>query len=738
MGLPERKARSNESDSYLSHLYLEAGKPNGITLVAVGGYGRGELSPGSDLDLLILHDGTLANLSEFVNSLLYPIWDRQGPATLPKSIDYSVRTPKETKEAWQDLKVALGLLDARYICGNFAQFEAVKNDAELAWKRDRLEELRMSLNERHERFGDLAYLLEPDIKEARGGLRDINALRAISRSEAININTDQLDDFEERLLNVRDSLHKVSGRDKDLLLFQEQDKVAADLGLADADVLMGQVSTIARSIDYLLNVAWHKYDNRKSKFTFRKSKPTNVGKNIGVDNHEVIIEAIDPTVGMRAAAKASQLGLPISIDSCELIKGIGLDNPWPREAREDLVAFIGGGSAMERVWEALDQAGIIEEWLPEWGSVRSLPQRNALHRHTVDRHMVETAIVAAKLTRTVHRPDLLLIGSLFHDIGKGTEEDHSDRGEKLIAPIARRIGFSESDIKTLQFLVKHHLLLSSTATRRDLDDPATIQSIIDVVPDMQHLELLHALSIADGEATGKAAWSDWKARLVRDLVNRVKSAMKGTLVAPEMELNEGQIKEAENGTLKVSISESSGSYAIEIIAPDSTGLFSIVAGTLNLLKLDIRAAKTRTHGKSAVMTWIVNLDPFATLPTDTDISEALKEALADNEKLKQRIDAKVKSYAPLPGVPVPPPEVEIIEDLATNATIIEIRSHDRPALLYRIGAAVKQLEIDIRSVIASTLGAEAIDTLYVTEISGEKLARNKAEEVVASIRLAID
>jgi [protein-PII] uridylyltransferase len=596
----------------------------------------------------------------------------------------------------------------------------------------------MSLNERHERFGDLAYLLEPDIKEARGGLRDINALRAISRSEAININTDQLDDFEERLLNVRDSLHKVSGRDKDLLLFQEQDKVAADLGLADADVLMGQVATIARSIDYLLNVAWHKYDNRKSKFTFRKSKPTNVGKNIGVDNHEVIIEAIDPTVGMRAAAKASQLGLPISIDSCELIKGIGLDNPWPREAREDLVAFIGGGSAMERVWEALDQAGIIEEWLPEWGSVRSLPQRNALHRHTVDRHMVETAIVAAKLTRTVHRPDLLLIGSLFHDIGKGTEEDHSDRGEKLIAPIARRLGFSESDIKTLQFLVKHHLLLSSTATRRDLDDPATIQSIIDVVPDMQHLELLHALSIADGEATGKAAWSDWKARLVRDLVNRVKSAMKGTLVAPEMELNEGQIKEAENGTLKVSISESSGSYAIEIIAPDSTGLFSIVAGTLNLLKLDIRAAKTRTHGKSAVMTWIVNLDPFATLPTDTDISEALKEALADNEKLKQRIDAKVKSYAPLPGVPVPPPEVEIIEDLATNATIIEIRSHDRPALLYRIGAAVKQLEIDIRSVIASTLGAEAIDTLYVTEISGEKLARNKAEEVVASIRLAID
>ena len=738
MGLPERKARSNESDAYLSHLYLEAGKPNGITLVAVGGYGRGELSPGSDLDLLILHDGSLGNLSEFVNSMLYPIWDKQGPSSLPKSIDYSVRTIKETKEAWQDLKVALGLLDARFICGEISQFELIKQEAEVAWKKDRLEELRMTLNERHQRFGDLAYLLEPDIKEARGGIRDINALRAIQRSEVIAINTDQLDEFEEKLLNVRDSLHKVSGRDKDLLLFQEQDKVAADLGLVDADVLMGQVATIARSIDYQLNVAWHRYDNRRSKFSFRKPKATNVGKNIGVENHEIIIEALDPTVGMRAAAKASQLGLPISLDSCELIKGLGLENPWPREAREDLVAFIGGGSAMERVWEALDQAGIIEEWLPEWSTVRSLPQRNALHRHTVDRHMVETAIVAAKLTRSVHRPDLLLVGSLFHDIGKGTEEDHSERGERLIEPIAKRIGFSDTDIRTLQFLVRNHLLLSSTATRRDLDDPATIQSILDVVPDLQHLELLHALSIADGEATGKAAWSGWKARLARDLVNRVKSEMKGTLVAPEMELNELQKQEAANSDLKVSISESSGSFAIEIIAPDSTGLFSIVAGTLNLLKLDIRAAKTRTHGKSAVMTWIVNLDPFATLPTDVKITQALQDALSDNEKLAQKIDAKVKSYAPLPGVPVPPPEVEIIEDLASSATIIEIRSHDRPALLYRIGAAVRQLEVDIRSVIASTLGAEAIDTLYVTEISGEKLSKTKAEEVVASIRFAID
>jgi [protein-PII] uridylyltransferase len=352
--------------------------------------------------------------------------------------------------------------------------------------------------------------------------------------------------------------------------------------------------------------------------------------------------------------------------------------------------------------------------------------------------MVETAVVAANLTRTVHRPDLLLVGSLFHDIGKGTQEDHSERGAQLIAPIARRIGFSESDIATLKFLVRHHLLLSSTATRRDLDDPATIQSILDVVPDLQHLELLHALSIADGEATGKAAWSEWKARLVRDLVFRVKSAMKGTLVAPEMELTASQIERANSNQLKVSVTESAGSYSLDLVAPDSTGLFSIVAGTLNLLKFDIRAAKTRTHDKSAVMTWIVNLDSFAQLPSESEIESAIKNGLENTEQLKQRIEAKIRSYAPLPGVPVPPPEVEIIEDIDTNATIIEIRSHDRPALLFRIGAAVKELDVDIRSVIASTLGAEAIDTLYVTEISGAKLSPEKAAQVVASIRSAID
>ena len=392
----------------------------------------------------------------------------------------------------------------------------------------------------------------------------------------------------------------------------------------------------------------------------------------------------------------------------------------------------------ERVWEALDQAGVIENWFPEWSKVRSLPQRNVLHRHTVDRHMVETAIQAAKLTRTVHRPDLLLVGALFHDIGKGTQSDHSIRGAELIEPIAERIGFSKTEVDTLKFLVLHHLLLPSIATRRDLDDPATIQQVMQLVPDLQHLELLHALSIADGEATGKAAWSDWKARLVNQLVNKVKHAMKGSLVAPAMELSDEQKRLTKSGELSVTVKESSDSYAIEIIAPDSTGLFSVVAGVLNLAKFDIRAAKTRTYQSAAAMNWLVNLDSFAKLPSESELLIAIQNGLADPATIRERIEAKAKAYAPFGNVVVPAPEVEVIEDSGETATIIEIRSHDKPALLFTIGSEFQKMNIDIKSVIASTLGAEVIDTLYVTEINGEKLSQARAREVAANIRLAID
>jgi len=752
MGTRERRERSNESDRFVSSLFNQV--PNvisGVALAAVGGYGRGELSPGSDLDILFLHNGRIdeKSLADLVNKILYPLWDKSF------KVDHSVRTRTETRDsASADLKVALGLLDIRLICGDPDLVAGVQHDAIDDWRgnsRERLPQLRASLSERHERAGDLAYLLEPDLKEARGGLRDINALRAISLSGAVTVSLEHISSAESVLNNAREALHLVTGRDKDRLLFQEQDKVAELLKYSDADALMSDIAQAARSVDYLLESTWHRLDHRGKDGLGRflkKPRTTQVAQGISIAHQEVFIDedfdlTKDPVIGLRAAAVAAQAGLPVSPTTLQKLansyneNSSSLPNPWPRAARENLIALIGAGQPMVRIWEGLDQEEILFNWIPEWRAVRSLPQRNALHRHTVDRHMVETAVFAAALTRNVHRPDLLLFAALFHDIGKGTQEDHSDRGEKLIEPLARRIGFEEKDIATLKLLVKHHLLLSATATRRDLDDPATIASVTAVIPDLQTLELLHALSIADGQATGRAAWSDWKASLLSELVVRVTSALTDNTIALQPVFTDEQANLASVGELKVSIEDRDPDFAIEIIAPDKTGLLSIVAGVLNLARFDVRSARTQTIGNSAVMKWIVTPNQYAPSIDAQFIKEEISRALEDATDLAERIARRIADYSNIPSIPVPHPIVETFMDAATDATIIEVRSHDRPALLFGIGDVITRSQVDIRSAIVTTLGAEAIDTLYVTEIGGGALSPERASELATRLSAAL-
>ncbi|CAB5052569.1 MAG: [protein-PII] uridylyltransferase [Actinobacteria bacterium] len=752
MSTRERRERSNESDRFLLSLFHKASEKmpksnKGLAVAAVGGYGRGELSPGSDLDIVILHQDQFSQeeLGEFVNNLLYPLWDT-------KSVDHSVRTRSEVREIAEiDLKVALGLLDIRIVAGDIDLVASVHSDSLENWRknaRNRLPELKKSLEERHERAGELAYLLEPDVKEARGGLRDINAIRAIAASGVTNIPLERISWAESKLNDVRETLHQTSGRNKDRLLFQEQDAVARKLEYADADAMMSDVAQAARSVDYLLEFTWHQIAQRSKEGFFRffrKPSDESVAKHLSVSRKEIVIDALtdldgDPLLGLRAAATAAQLGLPIALESYSLLskalnEGQGLlPNPWPREAREYLISLIGAGESMVPIFEALDQEEIIFHWLPEWRPLRSLPQRNALHRHTVDRHMVETAVHAAALARTVHRPDLLLFAALLHDIGKGETEDHSIRGERLIGPLALRIGFTSEDVAIIKVLVKHHLLLSATATRRDLDDPATIQSILLVIPDLTTLELLHALSIADGEATGSAGWSDWKATLVSDLVSRVKKAMTGSsTIAKQPEISPEQLKTAESGVLQVNLERRENGYSIEVISPDKPGLLSLVAGVLNASRLDVRSARTKSIGASAVMKWIVTPEQHAPVVTAQILRTEIEKAFNDVAHIEDKLIARAQAYASIPSIPVPDPIVEVFNDSATDATIIEVRSHDRPGLLFRIGAGITQSKVDIRSAIVTTLGAEAIDTLYVTELTGGPLSDARANEVASRL-----
>ena len=749
MGTRERRDRSNQVDKALRVSFLECAskylsKPELVSLAAVGGYGRGELSPASDLDLLILHTGSEKPevISEFVNAFLYPLWD-QG-----RAIDHAVRTRSETREiANEDIRVALGLLDLRHIAGESELSNQVASDALENWRKGRekfLPKLRKSIHERENRAGELAFLLEPDLKEARGGLRDINALRAIEMSGAVSISLARVAESEALLSNVRDVLHGENLKSRDLLLLTEQDRVASKMEYVNADALMLDIAKAARAVDYLMDSTWHRIDSNSGQSWLRRRKNQKIDQGLIILNSEVTIEdgydiANDSAIGLRAAAAAAQRGLPLSIDACVLLseKFSALPNPWPKSVLNDLVSLIGAGSSMIRVFEALDQDGLIEKWIPEWSHVRFLPQRNVLHRHTVDRHMLETAVHAAALTRTVTRPDLLLVAALFHDIGKGfPEKDHSDYGEELIRPLAKRLGFDEKDCDIIALLVREHLLLSAVATRRDLEDPATIEFVVEKIKDPESLQLLHALSISDGEATGKSAWSDWKAGLVSTLVGKCLASMAGIKPVSQPELIPTRSTDDDISITILNSEDSSDSLdniEIEIIAKDQTGLLSAVAGLMTISRFNVRSAKTRTTNEIAVMRWIVELDANAQMPSAEKLTDQLKKALSGELDLGKKIEERIENYRRYPGIPTPPPVVFAANDLATNATIIEVRMHDRPGILFNVTRAISRFGVDIKSAIVSTLGAEAFDTLYVTDLEGQPLTGERAQLLATKV-----
>ncbi len=675
--------------------------------------------------------------------MLNPLWN------LGRQIDYSVRTRAETKAvARSDIKVILGLLDIRHLAGNEDFTIAVSNDANKQWRsriRSYAPMLRESMNQRTETFGELAFLLEPDIKEARGGLRDITLIRSLAKSEFVPIVLDRLAASEALFANVRDELHGVTGRTRDQLLLTEQDAVARAMDFEDADALMLEVSKAARAVDYVMQLTWYRIDERVNRFSLRRIKRTPIAKGLERFGNEIGVEpgyaiATDPGLGLRAAAIAAQRGVRLSIESTMRIaeEFADLPTPWPRQSREDLVTLIGAGESMIDVFEALDQEGLIERWIPEWSHVRFLPQRNVLHHHTVDRHMLETAVRAATLTRQVHRPDLLLVGALFHDIGKGYPgEDHSDFGAELIWPLAKRLGFSEADADALAAMVTYHLLLPSVATRRDIDDPQTIEYVRGIVKTADLLELLHALSIADGEATGRTAWTEWKAVLVDNLVERTLAAMQGIEPPPQPELSAAQLAKVAKRSLSLEVLDRGDVLDIEIVAPDRLGLLSAITAVFAVSRLDVRSAKTRTVDQMAVMNWIVNVDINVPVPSREGLFDLIERALIGTEDLRVRINERIHSYHRRPGILVPPLVVTAFTQIVADATIIVVRMHDRPALLYSVATAISEFGVDIKGAIVSTLGAEAFDTLYVTDLNGAPLSTSQALELAQQLQLML-
>lgn len=733
-------------DDWLRALFAESvPDPGGLALVAVGGYGRAELAPGSDLDLLLLHAPRRLP-GGAAQALWYPIWDTG------LKLGHAVRTVKEALAlAADDLDTATALLSCRHLAGDPALTDDLAERALALWrKRSKrwLAEVAESAHQRHRQHGEVAFLLEPDLKDGRGGLRDVHALgwSEAARPQLAMGDPEALAAAGDVLLAVRVELHRRTGRPGNRLVLQEQDGVAEALGYESADTLMAAVARAARTVAWIADEAWGRTASSLAGPTGRLARSDrHIAQGVILRDGEVHLEAdaspaLVPALVLRVAVAAAQHEARIDRSSLDRLAAEvpPFGGPWPEGARGLLADLLLAGRPAVRVLETLDQRDLLVRILPEWEPVRSRPQRNAYHQFTVDRHLWETAVNAAALADDVHRHDLLVIGALLHDIGKGYPGDHTEVGIGLVERIGARMGFPPDDVAVLADMVRHHLLLPDVATRRDIRDDETIAAVAGAAGSLGTLELLAALTEADSLATGPAAWGPWKAGLVSELVARTAEHLGGPAhqeASRPLLTDELRARMAHGGTYI-----HTEGHTLTVISRDRPGTFSRVAGALAVSGLEV--LESTAHSERAAA-----LSRFTVAPTHGDtvdwdkVTALVRQALADEIALDAKVAERERAYArsgAVPAAAAAPPEVRVDNDASGTSTVIEVDAPDAIGILYHLTKAFAGLGLDIRTAKVQTLGHRVVDSFYVRTAAGEKVTDpDRLAEVEQAILAAL-
>ena len=722
------------TDGWLVQLFEAAGAPQGTALVAVGGYGRRELSAGSDIDVVLLHQPQV-DVAEVAEAIWYPIWDSG------VRLDHSVRTPAQARTmANNDVKVLLGLLDARTIVGDAGLLAGLQTSALSDWRgraQSRLADLRALVDTRRRHFGELAYAQEPDIKESIGGLRDVVIMRAVAASWITDVPHRRLTVPYEFLLDVRDALHHVTGRGSDKLVRQERAAVAQTLGVADprgdGDGLLRAVAAAGRTIEWASDTVWHRVErlHRPSRMPgLRKRRAAQAAARVPLVDGAVIADGEvvlardvrperDPGLLLRVAAATARSGLRIAPATLQHLAETApaLPEPWTDAMRNDFVGLIGAGRGLVPVWEALDQENLTTALIPEWATIRSAPQHNPVHQFTVDRHLMETAACAASYAREVSRPDLLMVAAMLHDIAKpehGTA--HAEAGARMVEVILPRLGFDEADTATVAALVEQHLLLADVATRRDLDDVETARSVAQIVGSPEQLELLWALSRADAEATGPLANTPWRVGLIDALVEKVAGLFAGR---PELALptpSETELIAAAASDVVVLRDQRGGLEELVIGAPRAD--LADIAALLAHHRLGVIEARVSPYEGRSVSTWRV-LPSFGEAPDAHRLAVDLRRVLDGSLPVHERLERVAATTQP--GRPSAPPMVTV-PGVTSAATVVEVRAADAPGLLHRLLRAVSASGAQVRAAKVATLGADVVDVFYVVDEHGERLS----------------
>lgn len=732
----------------------------GVALCAVGSYGRLELAPHSDVDLLLLHRLRGEAVEAVTREVLYPLWD------LGFELGYAVRTVKECLQASrEDPVIATTLYDTRLIAGD----ESLRADlaVELTRRRSKhgsaLERALMEgLAARYSRYGDCGYAIEPHLKEGRGGLRDLQTLRWL-HMEA------DLDEALDLLLAVRSALHEFAGKREDRLLRDRLDGVAAALrcdGDDPRDTLMRELYMACRDVGGRLG--------RHALTVLSPRRRVKAPEGFAIldgrlERTSRAAPAADPVAALVAARLAAVVAPgPITMSWAAAHNAAG-NVVWTDAARVELVAFLHDGP--REGWEFLDVTGLWMRYMPELARTRAKVQHNPLHELAVDAHGWRTLEIARGLAHDpdprvaavyadLERPEVLHLAALFHDIGKGGKGDHSREGVVLARRLCERIGFGADVEETLAFLVTRHLMLSEFATTRDLNDEALVLGLAAQVGDPQRLRLLYLLSIADARATGQSAWSQWKAELLAELYAKVvgfvdegdlvgrdvdnvlsrKRAAAIATVAPsdpaERAAVEARLDALGRRYLVAQPAERIAVHArmldeleaadrgvvvepdgatVSVVTHDRPGLLALLAGVLAANGIGVRTADVYTSRGG------IALDVMAVADShDEEVSDAkwvrvaadVDAALAGELDLVARLAERAGRYDRPAGDRA---EVEVVvDDTASDwYSVVEVRAPDRVGLLSDVAAVLTDEALDVHFAKVATEGGIARDSFSV-------------------------
>jgi|WetSurMetagenome_2_1015567.scaffolds.fasta_scaffold00012_19 [protein-PII] uridylyltransferase len=787
-------------DSVMQTLYSEVTAKIGhseYALIAVGGYGRREMMPFSDIDILLLARENSEEIRESVQTLLYCMWDKG------LNISHSVRTLNEcVEDCLKDLQTRTALMDCRFLSGSKAVFDEFMRDCYprivLKDKRGFISSLLTEVDRRHKTTGESLYLLEPNIKECRGGLRDIHTISWLSRAELrISSSSDYVRFLSERqfrdfvsahnfLLKLRAAVHICSRRKNDTLSANIHNSVALALGFRNtkryfaSEIMMRafymKSRAVSDSLAKISRLCGRKYINVPALFTVRK-----ITKDFSLSKNEIIVrdpEILRDTGKMMEAFRIfSETGRMFSLQVEEILKNnaflIGREGRVSREAITHFRDTLRGNRVYETLGK-MHETSVLDRFIPEFGRIRHLVIIEAFHRYTVDAHTLiairnmenlkkcrdgklgHLAAIFEKINQ-----ETLYAAMLFHDIGKGISRKHEEAGYLIIRNILERLLYDQNERQVIEFLVRNHITLAKFALTRDIDSPETVIRMAEIAQNETNLDMLYIMTYADMSAVNPFFWSEWKASLLGDLYGKTLEHLRGIIRNPYSQLDHetaafaGRMsgryllsntaeeirRDCDLSKLSITedivslVDEKGGAAELIILSSRIQGLFPMAAGVLSRRRLNIVRARLFIGAGDLIVCKLIISN------WKEQLWEGLEACIKDDLRkaaLRGVPDESSRTFSNPGGRHAGRPGLllEIDNETGEKQTILDVIIPDHVGLLYDIAIRLQTFKIDILSAMINTEDGMAHDVFYLQK-RADRLSAEDCERILGAL-LAIE